>query len=100
EGGGRLGQVADVEIGRKDGRTEGRNVGAGGNGHGLYVRPRRMRVRVYQHPARLDLEVVGRDHVVEGRRRAARLGPVLVPVPRAGDAPVHDPPLTEGSILV
>src|ERR1051326_6800554 len=59
-----------------------------------------MRLRVYQHAAGLDFEVVRGDHVVEGRRRAARLGPVLVAMPRAGDAPVDNPPLAERAVLV
>src|SRR5262245_13568439 len=73
---------------------------------GLFVpggfdrRARRQRVGVDEDAPALEPHPVGGDPLLERRGRAPVLGAVLPPVPRAGDAPVHDLPLPERTPLV
>ena len=64
------------------------------------LRARRQRVRIDLDQAVAQPHAVGREPLGEGRRRAAVLEPVLVAVPRAGDAAVDDAAFAERAVLV
>ena len=60
----------------------------------------RERVDVHENPAVLDADRIRRKLLGKRRRRAAVVRPIRVAVPRAGDAAVDDPALSEWPALV
>src|SRR5712691_12954262 len=63
-------------------------------------RPGRQRARVDLDDAVAQAHAVGDEHLGERRRGAAVLEPVLIAVPRAGDAAVDDAAFAERAVLV
>src|SRR6266571_8884215 len=63
-------------------------------------RPGRQRARVDLDDAVAQAHAIGDEHLGERRRGAAVLEPVLIAVPRAGDAAVDDAAFAERAVLV